>query len=903
MAGIWGVTGQAHSIAITHWDGREDLYPVAYVYNNLDTLLSTLPLEHRAKGYYSVCWEPTVVGVYNVVIITYDDDVHTVRNEETQEEGRTYFINDLLNLIENMSGEVASAVWDEVLPGEHDLPNTAGLYVQVIRQTVLETQWEIRNDVVWSLPILEQKIMDSRTILQDEINDNETKIDSLSALNVTHYIDTVNEIQINRNAISLHDSNLSSVETNIIDEVNENEIKIDSVLAHLQGIQNNTRFVAVVPQKMRIPDSITNTYQFFLAIYDVSGNPAAPDQLPRVRVVKSDGTELLAFTNMILDGSKVGQYYYNYPVTSSMAENILRIEFEVVECATTIYLSRVSETVIFDSDLAALENKIDVIDANVDQVNVHLTGGDGLSVINTKLTNIVNEINQNELILGQIKIKTDLIISNPATTADTDVLGLKIDAVPTLIDIQNRLDTQSDYIKGPDNRNLTEVYDNERGTDNALLATDPRLNFLDAAISSRSDFTVSDVWSYATRTLTDATPLSNAEIAKIWDYMVVNITTSGSIGQYILDMLDAPVTSRSTLTLAQLTYALGPLALEASVSTVLSSVINENNENQILTQNVLALLALIKPQTDKIVNDGAIQTSLINEINENQALIEGLELLSQTIKAKTDLLHGDLAFQSSVLSIPTNPLLSNDGRLDNLYLLPRLDVNVSTRAESFPNDYAKAVELENVKDNIIAEIDINEVKIDDISTYAEMDSKLVRLDNILVELGNIKGIGFDTLLHSLVKIKDGQAGTGPGGTITAQDVWEYTQRTLTEHPDFATTDQLNIVENTILSALPEYRCWMTTTFINQSDVQEVLCWLNKDGQTLVGANARIVVSDGTNDLWSGSDLTPDSRGVFKINQNNISDIINIADRNFIISITIEYDGQDYNTVQPFYTVG
>ena len=40
-----------------------------------------------------------------------------------------------------------------------------------------------------------------------------------------------------------------------------------------------------------------------------------------------------------------------------------------------------------------------------------------------------------------------------------------------------------------------------------------------------------------------------------------------------------------------------------------------------------------------------------------------------------------------------------------------------------------------------------------------------------------------------------------------------------------------------------------------------------------------------------------------ISNKNISDLINDTDKNYVMSITIEYNGQDYNTVQPFYTVG
>jgi len=903
MAGIWGVVGASHSIAITHWDGDETLYPVAYVYDNEDTLLQTLPLVHRALGYYSVCWCPDTAGVYNIVVVTYDDEVHTIVNEETQREGRTYFINDIPTQIADMPANVADAVWDEILPGEHDIEHSAGLYTQVIRQTVLETQWDIHDNTDWGLAALEEKIMDNRTILSNEINENETKIDALSSLNVTHFLNVVNEVQANRTAINNHDAHLGSVETSLTAEINENEVKIDTVLTTLQGIQNNTRFMAVVPVKMRIPDTTSNNYQFFLAMYDTAGFPAAPDQVPRVRIVKSDGTELQAFTNMVQDGLKVGQYYFNYSVFPNSSEMILRIEFEIVENATTIYLSRVSETLIIDSDLASIENKLDVLDDKVDDTNTYLTGGNGLAIINSKLDSLDTDVNENESLLNQIKSKTDQIISNPATADDVDDLSTQISGIPTISDIQNRLDTQSEYIMGTDSRNLTDVYDNERGTDNALLANDPRLNFLDVAISSRSGYTVSDIWNHATRTLTDAAPLSNSEVAKIWDYLTSNITVDGSIGKYILDMLDTTVSSRSALTLAQLTNALAPLALEASVSTVLSSVVNENNQNQILIQDILSLLALIKPQTDKIVDDGATQTSIINEINQNQTLLAGLDLLGQAIKDKTDHLHPDLAYESSVQQIPTNPLRDNDSRLDWLYYLSNLDVPVSTRAEDFPSDYAKAVELDNVKDQIIAQVNINLSEINGIPTSSEIDSKLVRLDNILVDLNAIKGIGFDTLLHSLVKIKEGQS-VGPGEVLTPQQIWEYASRELTSFPEAATPSDITLAKEEIIGKLPKYQCWMSTTINNVADTQEVLCWLNKDGQTLIDTeDAQIVVSDGIEDIWSGTTLTPDERGVFKITKSNISSLINDSDKNYVISIKISFEGKTYHTAQPFYTVG
>ena len=901
----WGTVNVQQYISITHWDGRTDLYPTAHIFNSSNTEIGQLPLYHRALGFYSNNWTPAYEDQFTVVIITYSDSLRTVIDPETQREGETFFINSVETDIEEIPNGIADQVWDEVLPGQHDEPFTSGLFMQVIRETVLQTNWEIKNDPEHSLTALDQKILDNRNIIVNEVNENETKIDALSALNTTYYLDIKADVLQNRSDISLvHDAVLTS-KNEIINEVNENESKIDAVFSAISQIQNNTRFVAIVPQKMLRPQTGTKRYQFFLAIYDTTGNPEAPDSPPTVKITQSDGTPLLPETTMTQDGVKIGQYYYNYDLNAGSAELVLRIEFKIIENGVTLYLSRTSELIEFDTSLASIESKIDAIDIIVEDNRALLTGGNGLSVLNSKIDNVLTEIDVNETKLDQIKVKTDLIVSNPATTVDLAFLEAKIDSKPNILDIQSRLDVQTDAIQGPGAYNLTDVMNNERGTDNALLANDPRLNFLDAAISSRSGHTVSDVWSNSTRTLTTSVPLSNTDVARIWDYLTSNITTSGSIGKYILDLLDVPVSSRSDLTLFQLNNALAPLALEATLQTVLSTVVNENNENELLLNDVLACLALIKPQTDKIVADGAQQTSMINEHNQTQALIEGLELIVNDIRNSTDNIPNDVARQSSLLQIPTNPLLTNDPRLSKLYNLDLLDVAVSTRAESFPNDYAKEASLYNVKNELVVEIDQNELLIRGLPSESFIMSQLSRLDLLLNEISKVQGYGFDIQNHSLVEIREnlGSSGSGSGGA-SPEEIWAYGNRSLTDYPDCATKEDLDQSVSEIKESAYIYSCHMTTTFICSNDTQEVLCWLDRNGQTLPDTtNARITISNGLGDIWSGTSSTPDSRGVYHLSQSNISQLISEADRNFVISITIEHENKDYTSIQPFYTVG
>jgi hypothetical protein len=900
----WGTVNVAQHLSITDWEGRSDLYPLAYIIVSPGQETS-VPLVHIARGLYRGIWIPTVEGQYDVVVVIYSDLAHTIEQSERQRGGWTFFINSVESDIDNLAnGGFASQVWDEILPGVHEIPNSAGRFVQAIRETVFQTSNELFTNAVYSLPNLEQKIMDTRQILYDKINVGEVKVDNLTTQENNHYLDVVQQIGVNRMKIDAIPADILTAKNDVIAELLINRSKIDAVADAILHIQNNTRFIGVVPATMIRPASGTKRYQFFLAIYDTIGQPEAVDVVPTVRIVRSNGTIVLPETDMQTDGIKVGQFYFNYDINAGSDDYAMRIEFKIIEAGITLYLSRVSEITSENTSLATLEAKIDIIDSNVDDIKADVRGGDGLSVLSSKIDNVVSEVNQNEALLLQIRQRTNIIPDHPATEESLSLISNKLDSKPDITAIQNRLNIQNQTLMGPDMRNLTQVYNNERGTDNALLANDPRLVFLDAAISSRSTLTAQQVWEYSTRTLTGSSiPLSDTDVAKIWNYLTSAITTSGSIGKYILDYLDAKVSTRSTLKVSDLTSAISGLALESTLSTMYSNLANDINQSQVTEASILSILNLIKPQTDKIVNDGARQTELMTAINYETAMTEALTLLVEAIKAKTDFLSADIARQSSLLLVPTNPLLANDYRLALLQNLTRLDVAVSTRATSFPTDYAKQATLVDGINTLSTEISQVESSVLLRPTSTQMDAKLVRLDTILLELSKIEGAGFDTLLHSLVKIKQAVGSSG-GSSITAADVWNYINRTLTYYPESSSSAELDAAKIEIISGLMEYSCEMTTTINQTTDTQEVLCWLDAQGITLSATtNARVTVNDGATDLWSDNSPLPNSKGVFRISKSSITALISDPDKNYTISITIHYNGQDYTTVRPFYTVG
>jgi hypothetical protein len=82
--------------------------------------------------------------------------------------------------------------------------------------------------------------------------------------------------------------------------------------------------------------------------------------------------------------------------------------------------------------------------------------------------------------------------------------------------------------------------------------------------------TAQEVWEYATRSLTDKAgfSLSAAGVQAIWDALTTALTTVGSIGKRLVDNIDAAISSRSTLTDAEVWgYALRGLSEEVTVGT------------------------------------------------------------------------------------------------------------------------------------------------------------------------------------------------------------------------------------------------------------------------------------------------------------------------------------------------
>jgi hypothetical protein len=787
---------------------------------------------------------------------------------------------------------IASAVWD-TLVAPHNLANTFGNYIQVIRQSGFNAVAEL-TDSGHGLAALYNQAGNLAANTVAEINQNEVKIDAIIPYVSGQTASVIAEVDQNQLLISSLSTQLSAAEADILNAVGVVESKVDSLSADVGAIQNNTTVRFIVPERLIKPDTGTKTYQFHLRLYDDTGHAQAPDSTPTLRIRRLDtNVDLVLNAPMTQDGVKVGAYYYNFSITSGTAEYQALVEATVIENGATRYVPAVTEITEFESDLNAIQAQLTAVQATVVGTDTAINSGVyGLAALKTGQTNITSEINQNESLILAVKAKTDLIPASPATSAQVSAVNATVLTRPSLSDIVTQLNLVRDYIVGPDNRNITAVYDKIDFTP-IMKTNDPRLNFLDANISTRATLDAAEVWSYGTRTLTDFT-LPMASVKSIWDYLVSQASVAGSLGKLLADNLDAKVSTRATS--SQVSSLLSGVAQESTVSALSGTVTSGDNQTQLDIAAVAADVLLIKGKTQNLPSDPASASGVSSGFAAQAATLAGIDLKATGIKGKTDNLPPDPAKETSVLARPTNPVLATDLRI------ARLDVAVSTRGTADPSDLAglaTAAGLTAVQTALTSEINQNETKINSVQATAN----LIKAKTDLIPAQPVSKPQLDAstavILDAIADIP-----SGGGSSLTAADVWSYPSRTITQDPasfgpdisDLATKED---VEN--INVNPS-ACRMSTTLNSTDGTQEVIVWLEKDGVPfLTASNARIKVKSTEGDtLWEANLASPNADGVFAFSMTFTPPD---ADRNYYVETVISDGTSDFSGRSAFITVG
>ena len=234
--------------------------------------------------------------------------------------------------------------------------------------------------------------------------------------------------------------------------------QIDGVQTSVDGIQNNTNFVATVPQHMLIPDSGDTMYKITVHFYDSDGNMEDPDSNEIDILYEGvDGTDKDAFfddaggitgaTAGVIDANMwkmvrigVGHYetYYKLPSTESPEQ--WTASFKLNEASTLLQYAR-STNVVDETPgsttLADNTTNADIIAEALKERDVSGVSAVSGSVYKDIMDNIdTNEtkIDTVDTVVDAIKAKTDNLPADPASETNVDANETKIDAIDTVVD-------------------------------------------------------------------------------------------------------------------------------------------------------------------------------------------------------------------------------------------------------------------------------------------------------------------------------------------------------------------------------------------------------------------------------------------------------------------------------------
>jgi len=285
--------------------------------------------------------------------------------------------------------------------------------------------------------------------------------------------------------------------------------QVDGVQTSVDGIQNNTRFVATVPTSMLVPDTGTTMYKITAHFYDTDGNPEDPDS-DEIDVLYEDvtGADKDAFYDdsagttpatagtidanmwqMVRISTGVYETYYKLPNTESVAQWIATFKLE--EATTLLNYARSTNVVEENPGSTTLADNATNKDIIAEALKERDVSGTG-AVSGSIYKDIQDNIDANETKIDIVDGNVDSIVAKLPSKAylagsdnsDGDVElddatgALPAGAFTNHPDVDLNAD-QSGVTIGTCTTN-TDM----RGTDNALLAASAPANFGDLSITA-----------------------------------------------------------------------------------------------------------------------------------------------------------------------------------------------------------------------------------------------------------------------------------------------------------------------------------------------------------------------------------------------------------------------------------
>ena len=235
---------------------------------------------------------------------------------------------------------VSTPVATDVLLTELDATNSPGLYVLELPSATLSGYGGAGTYVTFINSL--SKLAPATVKFEVKVNDTddlevhllaiEAKIDLMATAQGAMQADVTSiRASVEDSNAVLRDGNIGNANLKAL---------IEQVISAVSSVQNNTRFVGIVPPRMVQPDAMGtfNTYRVDVRLFDMDGNPEDPDtDKISVTVQNESGTDrtnlLDGFTAGPVDCSKVavGQYFVDVKIADTTALEQLRFAFDYSE--------------------------------------------------------------------------------------------------------------------------------------------------------------------------------------------------------------------------------------------------------------------------------------------------------------------------------------------------------------------------------------------------------------------------------------------------------------------------------------------------------------------------------------------------------------------------------------------
>ncbi|MGB9585844.1 MAG: SH3 domain-containing protein, partial [Anaerolineales bacterium] len=296
------------------------------------------------------------------------------------------------------------------------------------------------------------------------------------------------------------------------------------------------------------------------------------------------------------------------------------------------------------------------------------------------------------------------------------------------------------------------------------LATATDAANIRADIAALNNISAADVWTYATRTITGEVALTEASRKAIWDTACAILNTSGSVGKQVCDNLDAAVSSRSTLTAAQV-WAEATRTITGLTDPALAAIANSiwTNATRTLTYygNDITAKDVWDVLTSSLTTIDSIGKLLVTNVDEtisSRSSQSSLDTLSQNVATTSALVDTSVSSRASQSSLDAHESAQAAFRTQTTNTLGTMTTNIAailTQLSTIETKIDTITSTLNSMNTVLGEMD---TKIDSIKTTVEdTNTKVTAMqtvtNNILAKWGSYDAatiIGYvDTLETNL----------------------------------------------------------------------------------------------------------------------------------------------------------